>query len=547
MFRYIPFCFIVLSTIFTSSPVIGQNFDRLYIPFIQDGRELDLPYVGGLRGGQFSNIDFNGDGVMDLFVFDRNGNQIIPLIKNGVGNFDFTYAPEYIANFPALQSWAILVDFNKDGVPDIYSSSSVLPGSIEVWKGSISNDRLSFKRLTFNYGEPDILMIPAGGAYTQIYVNSIDLPAIVDVDNDGDIDIFSFEPDGSFLQYYQNVSVEEGLGPDSIKYVRKDLCWGKFSENQFNEGITLSNDPFSCANGFTSGGNTGARHSGSTVCIFDNDGDQDMDLLLGDLSSSKIKLLTNGGDSQTAFMTSYDANFPSNDVSVNLDIFLASFYVDVNGDGKRDMIVTPNEAFNGASENHLWLYENVGTDSSPIFNFVKDDFLIDEMIYFNSASHPAFFDYNADGLQDILVGSNGIIGGAGTTKENHLYLLKNIGTQSSPSYQIEDRDYLKFSIYDELTGRFSPAFGDMDGDGDIDLIIGDVMGLLYYLENTAGKDNPVAFKTPIYEYKNIFIGQHAHPQIIDLDNDGLNDLVIGEKNNQLNFFKNIGTTTSPDF
>ena len=343
------------------------------------------------------------------------------------------------------------------------------------------------------------------------------------------------------------MSKEENLGLDSLKYIRRDICWGKFAENQLSDAISLSNNAFSCATGIQSGpDDRNPRHSGSTLCIFDADGDNDMDVLVGDLSSSKLKLLFNGGTKDAAWMTKQDINFPEKDIHVNLDIFLSAFYVDADGDGIRDLVVTPNDAFSGESENHVWLYNNIGTDKSPIFKFIKNNFLIDEMAFFNSASHPSFADINGDGLIDMLIGSNGIQRKNGL-RENRLYLLLNNGTKSNPQYNIVDENYLNFSAYNDLTGRFAPAFGDLDGDNDLDLLIGDVRGFLYYLENAAGLGKPMQFKQPVYQYFNIFIGQNAKPQIIDLDKDGLPDIVIGEKNNQLNFVKNIGSKTVPKF
>lgn len=526
----------------------GQNFDRIDIPVYQNNKQLLLPFTGGLKAGQFSNIDLNQDGIKDLFVFDRNGDQVLPFIKIGLpGSLEYRFAPEYISVFPEMRNWALLVDFNQDGVEDIFCSSGVYPGSMEAWKGNRdSNGRLIFKRLTFNYGIPEILQFPISNGYTQIYVSSIDLPAVADADGDGDMDIISFEADGSFASFYKNVSVEENLGIDSLKYVRADICWGKFAENQFNEDINLSSDAFSCASGFTGGGNSGVRHSGSSLTLFDSDGDGDMDLVIGDLASSKLKRLFNGGTKQTAHMTSLETNFPAEDIAVDLDVFLAAYYVDVDGDNKRDLIVTPNDINSGESENHVWLYKNTGSDAAPTFKFIKDDFLIDEMLFFNGGSHPVFADVNGDGLQDMVVGTNGILQKGGSKKYRMILLLNN-GTETAPLYVVEDEDYLSFSQYGEFTGRFAPTFGDMDDDGDEDLMVGDARGLLYLAINIAGKDKPMTFEPPVYLYADISAGQNAKPQIIDLDDDGLKDLLIGEKNNQLNFFKNIGTTGMPKF
>lgn len=527
--------------------VYCQNFERLQVPIYQADKELKLSNTGGLRAGQFSNIDFNGDGKNDLFVFDRNGDQVLPFVKTGeVESLDYRFAPEYIPIFPPLRNWALLIDFNKDSVLDIFTASSKYPGCIEVWRGKKDQSgRITYKLITFNYGLPEILQFPISNNYTQIYVSSIDLPAIADVDNDGDMDIISFEADGSYASFYRNTSVEEKLGLDSLKYVRHDICWGKFAENQFNEKITLSANAFSCSSGLTTV-TTGLRHSGSSITVFDNDGDGDMDIILGDIGSPKSTRLINGGTQENAYMTKLESNFPENDVPVNLDYFVGAYYVDVDADGKRDLIVTPNEMNSAESENHVWLYKNVGSDNAPIFRFLKNNFLVEEMAYFNSASHPAFGDINGDGLQDIIMGTGGIQLKNGI-KKNRMLLLLNTGTNKNPAYTITDEDYLQFSKYGEQTGRFAPALGDIDNDGDEDLIVGDARGQLYFALNIAGKGKPMVFNTPTYFYSEIFVGQNAKPQIIDLDGDGLKDIVVGEKNNEFNFFKNIGTAALPKF
>ncbi|KAA3636558.1 MAG: T9SS C-terminal target domain-containing protein, partial [Bacteroidetes bacterium] len=95
--------------------------------------------------------------------------------------------------------------------------------------------------------------------------------------------------------------------------------------------------------------------------------------------------------------------------------------------------------------------------------------------------------------------------------------------------------------------NYAPTFGDLDGDGDYDIIIGEQFGQLFYGENTAGPGNPIDIAGVSYNYMEINVGQASVPQVIDLNRDGLKDLIIGEKNGNVNYFVNTGSSTNPVF
>ena len=100
------------------------------ITVLKNNIELLNPWTGGINFCQFSKVDLNLDGFKDLFLFDKsgkngtsNGNKKIPFIFDPITN-TFTYAPEYINNFPDLTDWALLIDYNQDGKNDIFTSNN---------------------------------------------------------------------------------------------------------------------------------------------------------------------------------------------------------------------------------------------------------------------------------------------------------------------------------------------------------------------------------------------------------------------------------------
>ena len=103
--------------------------------------------------------------------------------------------------------------------------------------------------------------------------------------------------------------------------------------------------------------------------LFDEEGDGDWDLVLGDLSFQKLNKLVNGGTPDDALMISQDVNFPSYDVSFEQNSYPAPFSIDVDMDGQRDMLVSPNSITNMHAQkprnrfNPRTSYENVVPDT----------------------------------------------------------------------------------------------------------------------------------------------------------------------------------------
>ncbi len=527
--------------------VSAQDYYPLDISFRVGGRTLAFPLAGGLNTPQLNAVDLNNDGRLDLHIFDRTGDVQLTFLNAGApGELRYTYAPDFEKQFPAgLLDWMVLRDYDGDGVMDIFAqarSFSPFQGII-VYRGFYQGGRIAFERVPFANSEDVLDFTLYNGLKTQIYVSNVDYPAIEDVDCDGDLDILTFNPSGGYIEFYQNQSVEEGYGRDSLIYELADDCWGGIFESGIDIQIGLSSAPGDCFN--VQNQEVVERHPGSTLLAFDADNDGDKELVLGDVSFNSVNFLHNGGSCGQAWMDGQDPTFPSYNLPVDLPVFPATFYLDVNNDGKKDFLAAPNA--NNISENYevLWYYQNVNTAEQPVFEFRQQDLFVNDMLDFGSVANPAFVDYNADGLLDLVVGNGGYFQAFGE-RDSRLFLFENVGTASSPAFELVDDNFLELNVFDDYYS-FVPAFGDLDNDGDMDILVGETLGRLFYAENIAGAGNPVAYGPWQYNYMDIFVGALSAPYIADLNRDGLPDLLVGERTGNINYFQNVGAPSEPMF
>jgi len=528
----------------------GQFFNRFdSVPVSEENGALQFPWAGGLNHPQFSNIDFDMDGTNDLLVFDKSGNKLICLRMNESNEYEI--APQYREMFicddntgnERLHDWVLLRDFNDDGKADVFSYSN---GGFAVYRNDGTADTLIFTlmspKLESDYGNGPI----------NIYVSPTDLPAIMDVDGDKDMDIVTFSLFGTAAEYHQNQSMELYGTPDSLVMVRATPCWGNFEEDPSSVAVDLD---VTCKGGgylptqedLEAVSSGSGPHSGFTMLGLDIEGDGDQDLVVSNVSFNTMNLLTNDGNPTTAHMGEQDLTFPanfSNTDAIDIYTFPVAFLADVNNDGKEDLVASAYQENNGNNYQSGYLYTN-SASSGYDFTFQKNNFLQDDMIDLGTSAYPVLFDYDQDGLKDLLIGNRGYFQSTSNYSAQLAY-YRNTGTATTPSFELQTRDLLNLSSMN--LDNVAVTFGDIDGDGDDDMLLGNAAGQIHYFENSAGAGNECSFALTELIYQGIDIsGQFATPCLYNVNDDDLLDLVIGEKNGNLNFYENTGTETDPVF
>jgi len=534
-----------------------------------DRAALTNPWAGGMNACQFGQLDIDMDGTKDLVMFDRCGNRIMPFILTNA-NSQYIYSREYIVNFPELSDWAIFADYNGDGLEDIFTYSPGFAG-MKVYR-NISGSQLEFTLEVYPY-----LTSFQGGGYVNILVTYADYPAISDLDGDGDLDILSFWGLGSFVEMHKNMSVEKYGNRDSLDFIKTETCWGYFAESEESNEVTLdtcygrvqrSARPTEWLQSFglefkvQSGVQSlkfrvwgEERHTGSTFQVLDLNEDGLLDLLLGDVDYPNIVALYNGGTQDTAVMTSYDWNFPAYDEPVNLFSMPSAYYGDLDGDNIHDLLVSPFDPNPYLSSNFSssWFYKNLGTNEEPYFNLLNYRFIQEQMIDAGAGAYPVFHDYDHDGLQDLFIGNYGKYDTSyydqflilHTEHTGQIGLYRNAGTDVKPAFTYMTDDFA--SIGGLKLNGIIPAFGDLDGDGDADMLTGIEDGRIIYFENIADIGQTMSLELRDQNYGGIDVGNSSAPVLFDLDGDDLTDLVIGEKGGNLNYYKNTGSYSTPVF
>ena len=493
--------------------------------FKKDETMFTSIYAGGY---QFTNsdypflVDLDADNDLDLIIGGYNGLKYYENVGDSTNpewQFDslFTDVNEEIGSDPR----PAFADLDDDGDFDLVIGigESLLGGPTAGISMGFENTGTA-QEPAFTRDDNLVTGIPDVGLNAY--------PAFADLNADGDFDLL-IGRDGAAVYYYENTG-----SPSAPVWTRNftlfnvvettnywkdptfcdldgdsdfDLIYGTDDGDlYFYENIGTANSPQFQYN--SSYFKVIKADGFSTVSFTDYDNDGDQDLLSGSILGKLLYAQNNGTPSVPSF-TETSTSF----TNISPGFRSAAVFVDIDEDGDWDIV-------SGYSAGTLILYENNnGTFSTNTTMFSN--------VSVSYGSMPALADIDGDGDLDLLVGSDD----ANTSK---FYLNDGNNTFTLNTTLLAGVSFPSGS---------SPAFADIDNDGDCDLFIGRLFGSINFYENTGTSTEP-SWQLNNDLLEGIEVKQNAHPGFADLDYDGRLDMIIGEYDGNFTFYKNNFAPTS---
>ena len=225
---------------------------------------------GGLTAPQWSTIDADLDGDDDLFAFDRDGSRLLLFERVSEGN-GLQIRWDWVEGWPAMVDWCLLRDYNCDGKADIFTSHQngirVYTNTTVVGGPPTFDPEPVTLFASFDFGQgPDNLPVICIGT---------DKPAIVDHDDDGDIDIITFTETSTTLYRFL------GQTPCGLDLVCTNRCYGMMAEAAENNAMFIGPE-FDCDFNVIDP-RTGV-HAGGSITALQLESGGPKDLLISDVT-----------------------------------------------------------------------------------------------------------------------------------------------------------------------------------------------------------------------------------------------------------------------
>lgn len=409
-------------------------------------------YMPETMGAGALIFDFDSDGWPDIFLV--NGGSFVDegvaasahhgLFRN---RGDGTFLDVSIGSGIGVSGYgmgACSADYDNDGWPDLYVTS------------------VGANRLYHNDGTGRFVDVTdAAGVGATVWSASC---AFADIDNDGYVDLYvtnyvDFAIDNNKrcgamrdLRTYCHPNVYNGI-PDLLYLNRGDGTFGDISQEA---GIDRSD-----GNGL-----------GVVFTDYDNDGWTDIYVANDSVPNFLFRNLGNRQFEETGFWAG---------VAVNSDgapqAGMGTDAGDVDGDGFPDLIVT-----NLDSETHS-LYKNLGDGLFSDITFLSG---VGEATVPFVGFGTAFLDYDNDTDLDLAVANGDVLDNVGVMRPDKSYRQENLLLANDGTGRFTSVGGFTGSAFSVRTASRGLAVGDLDNDGDLDMLIANIAEAPQLLRNDGG-------------------------------------------------------------
>jgi hypothetical protein len=279
-----------------------------------------------------------------------------------------------------------------------------------------------------------------------------------------------------------------------------------------------------------------------------------LDLICGEFVDGLTFFANKGTREQPVYETGRRLRYGGEILSMPLCMIVVSAY-DWNGDGRPDLVV-------GQEDGRVALMENTGRVVEGQPEFLPPKFFLQEAnkVKFGVLTAPVSVDWDGDGLDDLLSGNSA----------GEVAFIKNLGGQpprwDKPQLlEAGGKPYRIMAGYngsiqgpaESKWGYANISVGDWNSDGFPDILLNSITGRILVLENNGDRTNPgfaeprplqVAWPTstpkPVWVWWDPEPGQlvtqwRSTPYMIDLDQDGIQDLVTLDTEGYLAFYRQV--------
>ncbi len=498
------------------------------IPVTIDGHALVSPWGYGTPSASYPTFgDIDGDDDLDLFIGTGEGTLIFYKNTGTKQTPSFTLESRKFLGIDKDQYllFPTLADTDNDSDLDLYFGD---------WAEGINYYK--------NKGNSRVHELVSGsGSEATVDVKNFAAPTFGDLDEDEDLDLLVGNFEGRVF-YYENVGTLS-----KPQYILTD---NTFLDIEVEEVAVPK--------------------------LVDIDADKDMDLFLGN-SQGVIQFYRNNGTARKMMFELENASYITIDPAYTYPAF-----GDIDADGDYDLFI-------GTNKGATIYFKNTGTAQEPLFEKVTDEYF---HIKVGENAALDFADIDDDGDEDMFI----------LNKTGEFDYFRNTGSAATPHYTLAARDFARLDTYassfriadidsdndfdlivgyyDSQTGKngghlslyrnigsvrtpnflkienafpqidvgeaSTPELYDYDNDGDMDLFIGNAEGKIAYYENTGTKEI-YAFTLVNQTFENINVDAHAQIRFADLDNDGDEDAVLGNKYGRVLYFENVTGNVNVNF